>query len=113
MSVLDRLDATRLCARWSPQDEDVWARPIPVPVPERRVASAEPVRYSWRALVRNPLALVVTGMVGALVVLDAGARPFVRRQAAVRQASVRQAAVRQAAVRSRPADSRPLLAAST
>jgi hypothetical protein len=95
MSLFSRLDATRICARWSPDDPSVWA--TPVPVPERARPAAAPARYSWRALVRNPQALVLTGVVGTLVVLDAGARPFVRRQA----------------VRSNPADSSPLLAAST
>jgi hypothetical protein len=77
MSVLDRLDATRICARWSPDDPDVWAQPVPVP--ERPAPPAGPERYSWRALARNPQALLLTGFVGALVAADNAARLLPRR----------------------------------
>lgn len=63
MSVLDVLDATRLCSRWSDPDPTVWARPVLTPAPVR-----EPVAqhaHSWRSFVRNPRAILMTGLVGA------------------------------------------------
>ncbi|HVU93203.1 MAG TPA: hypothetical protein VHC23_13260 [Jatrophihabitans sp.] len=72
MSVLEKLDATRICARWSPDDPQVWAHPVPVP---QRPALPAPVdAYSWRALARNPQALLLTGFVGAFVAVDTAAR---------------------------------------
>lgn len=71
MSVLDRLDATRLCARWSvPYDDpSAWSRPVPVAAPVAPPAPA--VDFSWRALARNPNALALSGMIGAVLVKDA------------------------------------------
>ncbi|MFN2560649.1 MAG: hypothetical protein ABR571_05060 [Jatrophihabitans sp.] len=71
MSVLDALDATRICARSSAAlaDPDVWRRPVPV-TPRRTLPAPAP-DYSWRLLLRNPHALLVTGMVGTLMVKDA------------------------------------------
>jgi hypothetical protein len=74
--VLSTLNATRICARWSPDDADAWARPVPVPVRTPRPAPA--VDYSWRVLLRNPQALAVTGMVAALVTVE-GAAARLRR----------------------------------
>lgn len=70
MSVLDALDATRICSRWSAPlaDPAVWARPIPM-APRRAAAQRDP--YSWRSLARNPHAMLVTGMVGAVMAKDA------------------------------------------
>ena len=85
MSVLELLDATRICAHWSPAGPDAWARPVPVPhrpVTRRPLPGPPgpgPAGYSWRALARNPQALLVTGMVGALVAADSAARLLPRR----------------------------------
>jgi hypothetical protein len=71
MSVLDALDATRICARSSAAlaDPEVWKRPVPVA--PRRLSAAEPTGdYSWRSLLRNPHALLVTGMVSTVMVKD-------------------------------------------
>jgi hypothetical protein len=69
MSVLDALDATRLCARWSTADDpSVWVIPAP-PLPVR--PTAPPAEFSWTAFVRNPYALLVTGVVGTMAALDA------------------------------------------
>jgi hypothetical protein len=71
MSVLDALDATRICARSSAAlaDPDVWRRPAPVA--PRRATPAQPAGdYSWRSLLRNPHALLVTGMVSTVMVKD-------------------------------------------
>jgi hypothetical protein len=70
MSVLDALDATRICAR-SSVAPDAWTRPVPVS--ERRGSPAQPAGgdYSWRSLLRNPHALLVTGMVSTVLVKDA------------------------------------------
>jgi hypothetical protein len=74
--VLSTLSATRICARWSPDDPDVWARPVPVLV---RPARAELVTdFRWRALLRNPQALALTGMVAAAVTVE-GAVARLRR----------------------------------
>jgi hypothetical protein len=67
MSVLDVLDATRLCSRWSDPDPALWARPVPMttrePVPQRD--------HSWRSFARNPRAILMTGLVGADLAKDA------------------------------------------
>lgn len=70
MSVLTALDATRICARWSPDDPSAWAMPAPEPVRRPRV-SARPGGYSWWSLVRNPSAILVTGLVGTMATVDA------------------------------------------
>jgi hypothetical protein len=74
MFVLDALDATRICARSSAAlaDPDVWRRPVPIA--PRQALPAPTTSYSWRHLVRNPHALLVTGMVSTLMVKDALAR---------------------------------------
>ena len=74
--MLSTLDATRICARWSSDDADAWARPVPVPHRAPRPTATS--GYSWRALLRNPQALAVTGMVAALVTVD-GAVARLRR----------------------------------
>jgi hypothetical protein len=66
--MLPTLDATRVCARWSPDAPDAWARPVPVR--ERAPRPDAPEQYRWRALLRNPQALAVTGMVAALVTVE-------------------------------------------
>lgn len=72
MSVLDALDATRICARWSQPlaDPQAWATPAPVPV-RVQPTPAQPVDYSWWSLARNPNALLVTGMISTVLVKDA------------------------------------------
>jgi hypothetical protein len=74
MSVLGALDATRICARSSAAlaDPDVWRRPVPVA--PRRTLPAPTADYSWRLLLRNPHALLVTGMVGTTLAADAMAQ---------------------------------------
>jgi hypothetical protein len=67
MSVLDALDATRICAR-STVAPDAWTRPVPVAI-RREIKPAGD--YSWRALLRNPQALLLTGMVSTVMVKDA------------------------------------------
>lgn len=74
--MLPTLDATRVCARWSPEAADAWARPVPVP--ERAPRPAPSVDFRWRALLRNPQALALTGMVAALVTVE-GAAARLRR----------------------------------
>lgn len=76
MSVRDALDATRICARWSPDAADAWARPVPVPARAVRAPAAS--RYRWRSLLRNPQALAVTGMVATVVAVE-GAAERLRR----------------------------------
>ncbi len=68
MAGIGALNATRLCARWSPDDAAVWTRPVPVPVraPRPNVTTG----YRWRTLLRNPQALAVTGMVAAVVTVE-------------------------------------------
>lgn len=68
MSVLDLLDATRLCE--SPIEPTAWAMAPPAP---RRRALPEPRRaeFSWLALARNPQAMLVSGVVAAGLVRDA------------------------------------------
>lgn len=67
MSVLDALDATRICAR-SSVAPDAWTRPVPVNA--RRGSTAQPADYTWRSLLRNPHALLLTGMVSTVMVKD-------------------------------------------
>jgi hypothetical protein len=69
MSVLDALDATRICARTS-ATPDAWTRPVPVAA-RRESAAQRPGDYSWRSLLRNPHALLLTGMVSTVMVKDA------------------------------------------
>ncbi len=66
MSVLAALDATRICSRRS-ADPSAWANPVPVP--ERTPARTE-AGFSWRSLIRNPHAILVTGLVGTAVAAD-------------------------------------------
>src|SRR3954447_18631244 len=69
MSVLDAFDATRLCSRWSSGDDpSVWVIPGP-PVPIR--ASTPPPEFSWGSFVRNPYALIVSGVVGTMAAFEA------------------------------------------
>lgn len=74
MSVFHALDATRLCARWSEPltDPAPWARPVPTAAarPEHAVDRV----WSWRALARNPHAMLLTGMVGASMLAEATLR---------------------------------------
>lgn len=72
MSVLDALDATTICGRSSKllADPAVWARPVPMTV-RHRAAPTRCEGYSWRSLARNPHALMVTGIVGAVMARDA------------------------------------------
>lgn len=65
---LNALDATRVCARWSPDGADAWSRPVPVPA--RAPRPLTPDRYRWRTLLRNPKALAVTGMVATVVAVE-------------------------------------------
>jgi hypothetical protein len=70
--MFDALDATRICARSSAAlaDPDVWRNPIPVR-PRRAVPTTPAEDYSWRSLLRNPHALLVTGMMSTVIVKDA------------------------------------------
>jgi hypothetical protein len=71
MSVLDALDATRVCSRRSASLGDAaWARPVPT-VARRVPAPVQRGRYSWWSLARNPHAMLVTGMVGTVWARDA------------------------------------------
>jgi hypothetical protein len=69
MSVLDALDATRICAR-SSVTPDAWTRPVPVAA-RRESAAQWAGDYSWRSLLRNPHALLLTGMISTVMVKDA------------------------------------------
>jgi hypothetical protein len=72
MSVLDVLDATRVCARSLPTNP-----PAPAPtVARREPRPASPAAYSWWSLARNPLAALVTGAVGTMATVDALRRSF-------------------------------------
>jgi hypothetical protein len=72
MSVLDVLDATRVCARSLPPSP-----PAPAPtVARRETRTAPPAAYSWWSLARNPLAVLVTGAVGTMATVDALRRSF-------------------------------------
>ena len=75
MSVLAALDATRICAR-SSVAPDAWTRPVPV-VARRESPTQRAGDYSWRSLLRNPQALLVTGMVSTVMVKDAVRRSVV------------------------------------
>lgn len=71
MSVLTAIDATRICRRWSAGLDDPAAWTIPGPPVVDRARPPEPSRpYSWWSLVRNPQALLLTGMVGTAVAAD-------------------------------------------
>lgn len=72
MSVFAALDATRLCSRWSEPlaDPSAWARPLPTPPRPHVVTPA----WSWRALARNPHAMLLTGMVGTSMLAEATVR---------------------------------------
>jgi hypothetical protein len=74
MSVLNALDATRICTRWSPPlaDPAAWRMPAPN-VARRQPAPAlmQQGRYSWWSVVRNPHAMLVTGVVGTILAKDA------------------------------------------
>jgi hypothetical protein len=73
MSVLHALDATRLCSR--PVEPNAWA--LATPVAARPV---EPVAdFSWLAMLRNPRAVVVTGLFGSLLAADRVAAGITRR----------------------------------
>jgi hypothetical protein len=67
MSILAALDATRICAR-SSVASDAWTRPIPVAARRPMTPTGD---YSWRSLLRNPHALLLTGMVSTVVARDA------------------------------------------
>jgi hypothetical protein len=69
MSVLAALDATRICSR-SPADPSAWVMAAP-PAVRRERPSISADDYAWSALVRNPLALVVSGVIGAMATVDA------------------------------------------
>lgn len=71
MSVLDVLDATRVCARWSTaiDDPEAWVLPGP-PVARRLRAQTPEASYSWWALARNPRAMLLTGVAAPLIAVD-------------------------------------------
>jgi hypothetical protein len=75
MSVLHALDATRLCSR--PVEPTAWALATPV-VPR---AVEAPADFSWLSLLRNPRAVVVTGVFGSLLAADRVAANITRRVA--------------------------------
>jgi hypothetical protein len=70
MSVLDALDATRICARRSmPLPDAAWI--ISAPTVARRAPAQVPrSRYSWWSLARNPNAMLVSGMVVTALARD-------------------------------------------
>lgn len=72
MSVLDALDATRICARSSAAlaGPEAWLMAAPS-APRRTRPRTEPAGYSWWSLLRNPHAILVTGMLGPLAAKDA------------------------------------------
>jgi hypothetical protein len=72
MSVLDVLDATNLCTRWS--GPEAWA--LGPPEPPRRSLAAADADFSWWSLVRNPQALLLTGVIAAGLVRDNVLRPL-------------------------------------
>ena len=72
MSLFDVLDATRLCSSDGLADPAAWAIPIPT---VERVPMAEPSGcFSLLSLVRNPRAVLVTGMVGGAAAADVALR---------------------------------------
>jgi hypothetical protein len=79
MSVLDTLDATRICARRSaPLGDAAWTRPVPT-IARRVPAPMQRSHYSWWSLARNPHAMLVTGMVGTVLARDAVLRILAER----------------------------------
>jgi hypothetical protein len=68
MSVLDVLDATRICSRWSDPDPSVWARPVATSTHRRPVVHRP---HSWRSFALNPKAMLLTGLVGVDLARDA------------------------------------------
>lgn len=78
MSLLAALDATRICSSAALNDPAAWALPL-APV-ERAPAVPPGDGFSWLSLVRNPRALLVSGMVGGVLATDAALRmlPAVR-----------------------------------
>jgi hypothetical protein len=70
MSVLAALDATTLCTP-RPVAAEAWALPVLTYEPRPVTAPAE---FSWWSLVRNPQALLLTGVITANLVRDALAR---------------------------------------
>lgn len=72
MSVLDVLDATRICGRWSTSLDDPEAWILPGPAVTRRQPITTPKGdYSWLALARNPRAMLLTGMAAPLIAVEA------------------------------------------
>lgn len=71
MSVLDVLDATRLCQ--PALDSSAWVSRPSAPV-RREPPPLPPVEFSWFSLARNPQALLLTGVIAAGWVRDALAR---------------------------------------
>jgi hypothetical protein len=90
MSVLNALDATRICTRWSPPlaDPAAWRMPAPN-VARRQPAPAlmQQGRYSWWSVVRNPHAMLVTGVVGTVLAKDAMLRILAPAPGAWRRAT--------------------------
>lgn len=78
MSLLDALDATRICSSAALHDPAAWALPLS-PV-ERGPAVPPGDGFSWLSLARNPRALLVSGLVGSVLATDAALRmlPAVR-----------------------------------
>jgi hypothetical protein len=72
MSLLDVLDATRVCSRWSEplNDPSAWVLPAPT-VTRRAPLPGSDASYSWRSLARNPRAMLVTGMAAPLLAAEA------------------------------------------
>ena len=75
MSVLDVLDATRLCSRWSDPDPAIWARPVPTV----RRAPVVVHDHSWRSFARNPKAMLLSGLVVADLAKDVMVRALAAR----------------------------------
>ena len=72
MFLLDALDATRMCSSAALRDPAAWAMPL-APAERGPVVAAADC-FSWRSLVRNPRALLVTGVVGGVLATDAALR---------------------------------------
>jgi hypothetical protein len=88
MSALAMLDATSICSRSSDRltDPSAWLMapgPVSVPGPRPTARAEVPVRYSWWTLLRNPHALMVTGLVS----------PLAARDAVLKRVSIRRSAV--------------------
>lgn len=74
MSLLEALDATRICSSAALADPAAWARPVST---VKRVPASEPSGcFSWLSLIRNPRAMLVTGMVGGVIATDVALRMF-------------------------------------